>query len=815
VRKLEDLRFESAGLAKPDALYGIRRDGSLTPPHKTPGNKPVLLLLHGTWRPTEVGFEALLGSGEWASIHRHFGGRVFAHQRRTLSESPVDTALQVMALLGQWVESTAPLHLLSSSQGGLTSELLCLRDGDETRRAMKQTLPTKGQGKDYRDGIGDLLTLASADRIHRHLRVACPARGTTLLSKRTDRYLSAAFSALMLAGANPAVCVFLRTVAAALLRYSKDPRLVPGLAAMRPEDPLIAFLNHPAHAATADRLAVVAGDAKVGRSLRHSLHVMGLDLLFRTKHDLVIDTNSMSGGLPRKQKVLRLYESTPKTQHGAYYSNASTRLPMASWLRGNPVPDFLPVGHAEDPLGERGLVRIALGMEQGYRDPGLGEAGDDRDVVILLPGIMGSHLQRQVPGQPGQPGEPGQPGQPLWFSYEAALRAEILGLELRADDHVRATGALAPFYQDLGEYLQRRKLRMRVHAYDWRKDLLELGEGLAKTVAAELDQHPGRRVHLLCHSMGGLVVRGMIASQPTLWERLKERGGRLIMAGTPNEGAWSLLRMVLTGEHQVMSALNFLLRAHQRIHGGKHDNLGHFTRRFPGVLQMLPWENRFFVGESWSEWRGVEGVTDLPADDPNDPLPTAADLTLAWRRIGLLKEEGAVPAGTIYLAGHATWTATKIDRWTPDGDHPPAFQESRDAGDGTVPWKGGIPAGADVYYVRAGHDQILRHSPAFAGICDLLQQGRTSREQPQRRPPASHWWGVRGDPERAEIQIRGAVPHAERDDAYPSREHLQGAMLGLDPKGKQQVSSPLPIAVAHGSLHAARWPLVIGHHRGK
>ena len=78
----------------------------------------------------------------------------------------------------------------------------------------------------------------SVDRV---VRVACPARGTLLASKRLDAYVSVVKWALELAQipVAPELVNFLGEVA----RRRADPDMVPGLAAQIPDSPLVRWLH--------------------------------------------------------------------------------------------------------------------------------------------------------------------------------------------------------------------------------------------------------------------------------------------------------------------------------------------------------------------------------------------------------------------------------------------------------------------------------------------------------------------------------------------------------------------------------------------
>jgi hypothetical protein len=78
-------------------------------------------------------------------------------------------------------------------------------------------------------------------RVERVVRVACPARGTLLASKRLDAYLSVLTWSLQLASVPvaPQLLDFLHEVA----RRRAEPEELPGLEAMMPGRPMVDWLN--------------------------------------------------------------------------------------------------------------------------------------------------------------------------------------------------------------------------------------------------------------------------------------------------------------------------------------------------------------------------------------------------------------------------------------------------------------------------------------------------------------------------------------------------------------------------------------------
>ena len=167
--------------------------------------------------------------------------------------------------------------------------------------------------------------------IERVVRVACPARGTLLASKRLDAYVSVLKWALELAQipVAPELVDFLGEVA----RRRADPDKVPGLAAQIPDSPLIRWL----HAADEphQRRSARRGWGSPGRFGGD----MGQDLLsdafFWTDNDLVVQTRSMYGGSPRERDSTFVLDQGGKVSHFNYFSNAQTASAVVNALHSS------------------------------------------------------------------------------------------------------------------------------------------------------------------------------------------------------------------------------------------------------------------------------------------------------------------------------------------------------------------------------------------------------------------------------------------------------------------------------------------------
>jgi hypothetical protein len=96
----------------------------------------------------------------------------------------------------------ARLHLVTHSRGGLVAEVLARACGGGTLGTDELALFDGAQYAAHRTDLQTLVVMARKKglKVERVVRVACPARGTLLASKRLDAYLSVLQWGLQLAG---------------------------------------------------------------------------------------------------------------------------------------------------------------------------------------------------------------------------------------------------------------------------------------------------------------------------------------------------------------------------------------------------------------------------------------------------------------------------------------------------------------------------------------------------------------------------------------------------------------------------------------
>lgn len=308
------------------------------------GEGPYLIFLHGTASSSIGSFGKLAGTDAWKQLQQKYGNRILALEHRTFSVSPIRNALDLANLLPQG----ARLHLVSHSRGGLVGDLICLAQAGASRAkfdaltaaftvkdgADKGLKEARDQQREDLKKLWDTL-LKNTITVERFARVACPAHGTTLASKRMDYLASGLLNAvgrIPVIGANPVLDIgydWLKSLLLTLVKKKADPRDLPGIEAMIPDSPLVQFLNHADLTTEAD-LGVIAGDIEVG-DLKLSIPALIGNAFFWAQNDLVVNTKSMSEGI-RRTKAYRFFDQGATVCHFNYFFNDATRVKLAEWL---------------------------------------------------------------------------------------------------------------------------------------------------------------------------------------------------------------------------------------------------------------------------------------------------------------------------------------------------------------------------------------------------------------------------------------------------------------------------------------------------
>jgi pimeloyl-ACP methyl ester carboxylesterase len=148
--------------------------------------------------------------------------------------------------------------------------------------------------------------------------------------------------------------------------------------------------------------------------------------------------------------------------------------------------------------------------------------------LIFVPGIMGSTLGSSTLGGT------------LWLDFRAVKR--LNELRLAPDGRSDADEALRikPLTIDqvyagfLRAVIDSDDFTHVFHAFDWRKSLTLEAGALRDAIVRAYADNGGQRVHLVGHSMGGLLIRAALDAHR---DELSPRLGRIVFIGTPHYGS--------------------------------------------------------------------------------------------------------------------------------------------------------------------------------------------------------------------------------------------------------------------------------------
>lgn len=190
-----------------------------------------------------------------------------------------------------------------------------------------------------------------------------------------------------------------------------------------------------------------------------------------------------------------------------------------------------------------------------------------RGNVVILHGIMGGELTLREQGS----------DKGIWLHVPRLVFGAVEKLRMDCGKSVydiRATGILKKWYAEqileLGYDWE-----VQTYWYDWRRDLDALADDLHARIGGWFGGTEA--VHLVAHSMGGLVARTYIARHPKRWGQR----GKLIMLGTPNHGSFAIPQLI-TGALDTVRKLAVVDLRHNLT------QLTEILGTLPGALQMLP-----------------------------------------------------------------------------------------------------------------------------------------------------------------------------------------------------------------------------------
>ncbi len=764
--------YTTRSVESPDLTRFTRADRSLLVIHGFMGS------IHGTFGFSEDTVRRL-GSA--------YDDRMFAYNHPTLSPSPRRNAEDLLERLDGHELS---LDILAHSRGGLVArELARLTEGS-------------------RIDIRSIVFVASPNA---GTPIADPERPAGLLDGVTNFVGNIPGS--------DGFALVLEMLADVVFRGALPG--LDGLIAMQPGGDYLTELNSqpvPEHIVLRSIAAEYAPAATAG-FLRAKLDD-GLDMYFgQARNDRIVPTSSAyvrSGGFQVKPGQRLVLDAARGVHHSSFWKNARATRQMLTWLSADEDARTTPeIPESEtDPEAEIATVAESTSVESiiagvkslpdtirqkiGAMSGGVAETASpptgQRDAVILLPGIMGSHLAVD--------------GRTIWVDALRLARGGLAELAYGGAGDVTAVG-LNRTYVPLITRLAR-TWDVHLFPFDWREDVVESGHRLDELVERLRAEHPTRGVNFVAHSMGGLVVRAFIAEHRQRWDELADipgaSSGRLVMLGTPNRGSYSI-PMTLLGAELAVRGLAAIDRRHDS------DEVAKIVAGFPGVYQMLPFA------------QGVEGVED---DHWND-LYTAAKwgdgshisadlLARAKATHEQLGRDGVHAERFCYVAGYGKDTPFRVE--VKDGGDMRIGQFAM--GDGRVAHSLGELDGMKMYFVDATHGGLISDQTVLDKLDDLIRDGASEpTDRFLAQPPARRGVGAGiptmlpiGDVDRkpltAQTGTRGGVVRPPTSDDRSVIDDALSMLVGgeSDAPNRPRVS----IKVVNASLEQTKYPVAVGHY---
>ena len=407
-----------------------------------------------------------------------------------------------------------------------------------------------------------------------------------------------------------------------------------------------------------------------------------------------------------------------------------------------------------------------------------GELGN----VIVLPGVMGSHLSVV---------EPDGDEDHVWVNLWRLVKGDMKRLKLSSDGRTNSNGETVRATSLIGWYyaLALETLQAEPFPYDWRVSVCDTADKLKEFVEENLANgifDPDKPVHFVAHSMGGLVVRNFVRQHNDLWNKVK---GRLVMLGTPNAGSFAAIQ-TLMGKNSFVKNIAAVLPFQSKADWFKVVN------SFPGLYQLCPSKlvnPEVYEKTIWDKFPDVAFDSQLLMipkfhQDLFDTRETTADINRMT-----------------YIAGVGYETPSGL-KTLDTGDYD--FDLTLD-GDGTVPHRLGLLEGITTYYVEGTpHGSLLNNRRVLKAVKDILKNGMTA-ELTTAKPVIINPRGAKAAPIIGyELEHLESVARQIRNDqkpdqviVYDAEKILLRSLLG----GRENVDDDLELM----SLGKKRKPRVV------
>ncbi|QRM90584.1 CHAT domain-containing protein [Lacinutrix sp. WUR7] len=761
-------------------LYNVDSAFRLTP-LKGMAESKYLLLIHGTLSTTIDAFSSIKTSESWQEMQDYYNDNIIALEHYTLSISPLQNALDFL----NNCPDECSIDIISHSRGGLVADILAKCDyrnyTSQIGFSENELSILKKEDKASYNLMLKINEIATSKRlkIDKVIRVASPASGTTILSRRIDHFFNLLLNAVSLAfGVSNPMYNVVKSFLLELISQKENPEVLPGLNSMMPESSFQKMMN-AADTFVMNDLYVISGDSDVSGINFDSLKVILANLFYQAPNDLVVDTERMVHGIVRKNGVFEYISKGGDTNHFRYFSNLNSQsaiMEAITCTSENPVINYKKIIQTE---GSRGIVLDLFSMEGFSLKP----KSITRDVVIIVPGIMGSSLSSNDEEQ--------------WVNMRNLNKGAIPNdLNINATK-VAASGVIKKFYLKIAEYFSS-DYDVFTLEFDWRKSVAPAAQELADIINDLVAENVN--ISIVAHSMGGLVVRQCMISHPDIWKKFsKNKSNKFLMLGTPWLGSY-LIMEVLTGHSKRVKQLAAI-----DFKNNRKDLLKVFWK-FPGVFELLPIEKQgkraFWETDFWEALDKEANLKHIPSVNTNKKSLNTFQIFREEIITFLdgVESDNRFFENVYYICGKADKTVFDYkfkDKLFSKFDQ--LVYKTTSNGDGSVTWQTGIPkqlkGSKNLYYSNTSHGDLANETYIFEGIKDIIETGSTNRLKTQE--PISRSGEIIGE------SYEYAEPLYNEDDVV-------NAVFGCETVSEIETER-INVTVVNGDLKVSSYPVMVGH----
>ena len=761
-KKLDERLMANPGLFKIDQSFDLQK-AAILPREKH------LLLIHGTFSSIQGSFDNL-AQNIWSQLYDNYQGRTIGFNHFTVSQSPYRNALDLLKALPDEIE----LDVISTSRGGLVADILARCDfrNDMQGFTEQEIALVSKHDKRYKSQIAselkDINRIVEVKRIKigKNIRIACPASGTLLLSKRLDHFLNFFLNSIHKALGGKINVIFgaLKSFLLQIVKSRHNAKSFPGLWAMVPDSIYQQINNNDFK--LANDLICITGDTDIGGGLFQSLKVILTNLYYWTENDFVVDTKAMSRGLYNRNSIYSFHIEGSDVNHFQYFTQKDSIHAIQQSLT-NPAEDLTGFKNIQDVESRRGINTILSIID--FKEVQANHVSGAKPIVVLIPGIMGSNIHHK--------------GNRIWFDHKE-LRKGGIRTFLNIDERgVEALSALGRIYSRFKEYFET-DFDVLIYPFDWRKSLSESTRDFDKKMTSLMGfEQP---ISVVSHSMGGLLVRQWKADCPEKWSSFRQADqSKWIMLGTPWRGSY-LIMEVLTGHSKRVKQIDRIDDTQDKL------ELLEVLNSYPGIFELLPIDQVEF--EKRSFWESI--VTAVGKEEMIIPDTDVLQKFSEYKKDENLRKISFDDSQIIYyIAGYKNRTT-----------HGYEITENNDLqylttseGDGSVAWSYGIPDDLqqNVYYSDVEHTNLVRKKTVLRAIKDIIISGKTELLH-EGKPLAS---------------ARGGGLHAAEPviDYYEPLNYFHNLYDTDADDSTQESVLTIDVKVFNGDMKWANYPVMLGH----